>query len=76
MFADEREGGRRCLGSSGIRVLGGWTGYEPGRAEVREADERGPREVWISLGRKGGELLLKLGSPDHPPPHGQGLRGQ
>ena len=35
-----------------IRVLGGWTGYEPGQVEVREADESGPREVWIGLNRK------------------------
>ncbi len=35
-----------------IRVLGGWTGYEPGVVEVREADGEGPREVWIALDRK------------------------
>ena len=35
-----------------IRVLGGWTGYEPGTVEVREADEVGSREVWIALDRK------------------------
>lgn len=35
-----------------IRVLGGWTGYEPGSVEVREADEAGPREVWMTLDRK------------------------
>ncbi len=35
-----------------IRVLGGWTGYVPGHVEVREADEGGPREVWIDLDRR------------------------
>lgn len=35
-----------------IRVLGGWTGYQPGSVEVREADGEGPREVWIALDRK------------------------
>ena len=35
-----------------IRVLGGWTGYEPGTVEVRESDGEGPREVWIALDRR------------------------
>ena len=30
----------------------GWTGYEPGQVEVREADEHCPKEVWIGLNRK------------------------
>jgi transposase len=37
----------QCIG-----VLGGWTGYEPGSVEVREADGSGPREVWIALDRR------------------------
>jgi len=35
-----------------IRLLGGWSAYEPGNVEVREASEDGPREVWIALDRK------------------------
>ena len=35
-----------------IRLLGGWSAYELGNVEVREASEDGPREVWIALDRK------------------------
>jgi hypothetical protein len=35
-----------------IRLLGGWSAYEPGNVEVIEASEDGPREVWIALDRK------------------------
>ena len=41
-----------------IRLLGGWSAYEPGNVEVREASEDGPREVWIALDRKASRLWI------------------
>lgn len=37
---------------------GGWTGYEPGQAEVWKADEHGPKEVWISSDRTSPPIVV------------------